>query len=189
LLLDHLWVDHAAELVGARHPDDLDFAGLVVNDDVGHQAGMGGGGVGVHLARLRVDGRERDEEDSPSGDGLALLELAGLGCSLDGDRPRRRAPNMDVAPAVRHEIGRVHLQLLGGRLEKHARGPRGRRQSRRCPCGAFRARRSCPCRADRLSLSAVVHVDVLDRTPSVSAASCRVTCFMPWPRSMADSAT
>ena len=64
-----LRVERAAELVGRVHLDHRDLAGLVVDLDLGDEAGMGVAGRGRHLAGLGIDVGERDQEDAAAGDG------------------------------------------------------------------------------------------------------------------------
>ena len=120
LLLDQPRIERAAEFVGAVHPDHRHFAGLVVDLDLGDQAGMGVAGRRRHLAGLGIDGGERHQEDAAPGDRLALLELRGDRDVLGRDRSVRRALDVDVAAAVGFEIGGVDFELLGRRLHHHA---------------------------------------------------------------------
>ena len=106
LLLDELGVQGAAELVGRVHPHHRDLAGLVVDLDLGDEAGMGVAGRGRHLAGLGVDRRERHEEDAAAGDRAALPELRRDRHVLDADRAVRRALDVDVATAVGLEVRR-----------------------------------------------------------------------------------
>ena len=64
LLLDQPRIERAAELIGAVHPHHRDFAGLVVDLDLGDQAGMGVAGRRRHLAGLGIDLGERHQEDA-----------------------------------------------------------------------------------------------------------------------------
>jgi hypothetical protein len=47
----------------------LDLAGLVIDLDVGDGQACAKAVLGLHLARLGIDGRERDQEDAAPGDG------------------------------------------------------------------------------------------------------------------------
>ena len=71
LLLDQARIERPAELIGAVHPHHRHFAGLVVDLDLGDEAGVGVAGRGRHLAGLGIDGRQRHEEDAAPGDRLA----------------------------------------------------------------------------------------------------------------------
>jgi hypothetical protein len=164
LLLDHLGVDDPAELVGARQPQHLDLAGLVIHGDVRDEAGVGEGRVGVHLPRFWIDRRERNQEDTAPCDGLALLELPGLRSGFHGDRARRRPADVDVAAPVSDEIGRVDLELLGCCFEQYAA-----RLPRRRDDGVAHAVRPARGEAAHIVRAGVavrgVHIDVLDRNP------------------------
>src|SRR5207237_5949702 len=97
-----------------------DLTGLVVDLDLGDQAGVRVAGGGGHLAGLGIDLGQRHQKDAASGYRLALLELRGDRDVLGGDRTVRRALDVDVAAPVGIEVGGVDFQFLGGGLHHDA---------------------------------------------------------------------
>ena len=85
MLFDQLRVDRAPDLIGARHFQNGDFAGLVVDLDFGDEAGMRIASRGRHLAGLRINVGERHQENTAPGNRLALAELRRDGDVADGD--------------------------------------------------------------------------------------------------------
>ena len=128
LLLDQPRVQSPPQFVGAIHPDHRDFAGLVVDLDLGDEAGVRVTGRGRHLPGLGIDRRQRHEENAAPGNRPPLLELGRDGDVLGRNRAVRRALDMDGAAPVRFEVGDIDLELLGRRLHHHGAGfARGRR--------------------------------------------------------------
>ncbi len=123
---------------------------------------MGVTGRRRHLAGLRVNVRQRHQEDAAAGDGAALLELGGDGDLAHRDRTVRRAADMDTALAVGLEVAGVNLELLGRRL--HHDAPRllgGGDHGVADAMGAAGRKRAHAVRTG-VGVSAI-HVNVLDR--------------------------
>ena len=85
------------------------------------------------------------------------------------------------------EVAGVDLQLLGGRLHHHAARLARRHHRPRCRRDACRATRSCPCRAGRCRSRRCRHRRPRPARRASRRQICRVTDFMPWPRSIAES--
>ena len=119
LLLDHFRVQRAADLIGALQREHRHLAGLGVDLDLRHRAGMRVAGRGAHLSRLRLGIGAVDQEHAAAGNGPAVLEMRGERRLEDRDRFRRRALDVDVALAVGLQVRGAHLELLRGDFEQH----------------------------------------------------------------------
>ena len=162
LLFDETRIERPTKLVGAVHPHHRDFAGLVVDLDFGDEAGVGVAGRRRHLTGLGVDIREGNEKDATARNRLALSELRSDGDVPGGNRPVRRALDVNIAAPVGFKVGDIDFELLGRRLHHHA--PRlARRRHHGVPDAVRAARGETPHAMGAGVGIGGVDIDVLDR--------------------------
>ena len=189
LLLDHFRVQRAADLEHVLDRQHGDLAGLVVDLDLGHRAGMGVAGRRLHRAGFRLRIGARNEEHAAAGDRAAALEMRGERGVEDRDRLLRRALDHGCCPRRRSRGRRRSTSSSSAATSSITWRASFAAWMTALPMRCVPREAKVPMQCGPVSVSAVSTMTRSVGTPIVSAQICAMICFRPWPRSTLDSVT